>query len=193
MNREAWLTELSQRFIWPHLRAAGATEPDGWRVSIGFPKGSRGGNKSIGQCWPSSASAGTQREVFIAPTLAVFDATHVLVHELIHASDDCKSGHKGHFRTVAKAAGLIGKMTATVPSESLTATIKDWLGQMPDYPHSAMRDRGSAEKPGSRLLKVECGECGYVVRVTAKWVATGTPSCPCNGEPMTCERIERDN
>ncbi len=185
MNREEWLTEISKRHVWPLLVRCGATEPEGWRVSIGFPKGSRGGNKAIGQCWPSAASAGSAREVFIAPTLGAFDAVAVLVHELIHASDDCKSGHKGHFRKVAKAAGLEGKMTATVAGAELRASIEQWLASMESYPHSVMRDRGSAEKPGSRLLKVECGDCGYTVRVTRKWVDVGTPTCVC-GSKMEC-------
>jgi hypothetical protein len=36
------------------------------------------------------------------------------------------------------------------------------------------------EAPGSRLLKVACpGACGYVARVTRKWLeALGAPLCP---------------
>lgn len=37
----------------------------------------------------------------------------------------------------------------------------------------------------TRLLKAECFDCGYVVRVTRTHVARiGTPLCPCNGAPM---------
>lgn len=44
----------------------------------------------------------------------------------------------------------------------------------------ASRGKGS----GSRLLKVECDACGYVARVSGKWLATGAPLCPCNQQPM---------
>jgi hypothetical protein len=32
------------------------------------------------------------------------------------------------------------------------------------------------------LLKAECGDCGYMVRVTRKWVGeAGAPHCPKHG------------
>lgn len=35
---------------------------------------------------------------------------------------------------------------------------------------------------GSRLRKCECGECGYVARVTSKWIdEVGAPHCPNHG------------
>ena len=56
-----------------------------------------------------------------------------------------------------------------------------------DYPHSTLdatkvkRDK----KQGTRMVKVECGECGYTLRTTKKWlVERGTPLCPCNNERM---------
>lgn len=37
----------------------------------------------------------------------------------------------------------------------------------------------------TRLLKAECLDCGYTVRVTNKWLAgKGAPICPCNLKPM---------
>lgn len=34
----------------------------------------------------------------------------------------------------------------------------------------------------NRQLKLECPECGYTARATAKWIAVGMPTCPCGGE-----------
>ena len=43
------------------------------------------------------------------------------------------------------------------------------------------RGKGS----GSRMKKVSCGSCGYVARVTSKWLTeAGAPLCPCNKQPM---------
>ena len=49
------------------------------------------------------------------------------------------------------------------------------------------RGKGS----GSRSLKVSCRFCGYVARVSKKWLLhSGAPLCPCNSEPMTEPRRE---
>lgn len=39
------------------------------------------------------------------------------------------------------------------------------------------------KKQTTRLLKVECGQCGYTVRLTRKWLDVGPPGCPEHG-PM---------
>lgn len=40
----------------------------------------------------------------------------------------------------------------------------------------------SRPKPQTgRLIKAECAECGYTVRVTAKWLEIGPPHCPAHG------------
>ena len=37
----------------------------------------------------------------------------------------------------------------------------------------------------TRLIKTQCGHCGYIARVTRRWIAdVGAPLCPCKGEPM---------
>jgi hypothetical protein len=47
-------------------------------------------------------------------------------------------------------------------------------------PHYGPADR--PKKQGTRLLKAECGSCGYTVRVTLKWVTeAGPPHCPKHG------------
>lgn len=184
MNRESWLNEIARRNIWPALQFHGAQIPPKWRVSLGFPKGSRGGKHAIGQCWKQEASGDEHREIFISPILDAPTAVATLVHELIHAALNNDHGHKGEFKRLAIAAGLEGKMTATVPGERLQAVIKAWLDGMPAYPHSPLSlITGAAPKPGSRMLKVVCPSCNYTVRTTAKWLEVGVPTCAC-GEEM---------
>lgn len=36
-------------------------------------------------------------------------------------------------------------------------------------------------KQTTRLMKAECAECGYTVRVTSKWLEVGPPHCPVHG------------
>jgi hypothetical protein len=104
-----------------------------------------------------------------------------LMHELIHAWDDCKNGHKGEFRRLAVALGLTGKMTATVPGDDLTIRLQDVAGKLGPYPHSALNVNALGRKQATRQLKVHAPECcGMIVRVTRKWLDdVGYPSCPC--------------
>lgn len=34
----------------------------------------------------------------------------------------------------------------------------------------------------TRLIKIECPECGYVARVTRRWLLQGRPICCCDGK-----------
>lgn len=182
VTREAWLTSAIEA-LQPLFIETGIDLPP-VRVSCGFPKGSA--RKIIGQCWPSKASADGQPQLFISPTLS--DASQVLavlVHELVHAADDCKSGHKGAFTRSARSLGLEGKMTATVAGAALATQLAAIACTLGGYPHSVINlDGGTVKKQTTRMLKVECGECGYTVRTTAKWLEVGVPLCPCNQMPM---------
>jgi hypothetical protein len=42
-----------------------------------------------------------------------------------------------------------------------------------------VRRHHTACKVGSRLVKLECPGCGYVLRATRVWIATGVPVCVC--------------
>lgn len=183
VNREAWLT-AAVAALRPIFGEAGVELPATVNVSCGFP-GGKSIHKVIGQCWSTAASADGAAQVFVSPMLSdVVDVLAVLVHELIHAWDDCKSGHKGAFAKAAKRVGLTGKMTATVAGDELRerlAAIADELGA---YPHAGMAAAmGTVKKQSTRMLKLECPRDGYVVRTTRKWLdELGAPSCPCGSE-----------
>jgi hypothetical protein len=78
-------------------------------------------------------------------------------------------------RQLAKALGF------TKPWKSTPATLDG----------VAKNANGDKKPQGTRLLKAECGECGYTVRVTKKWLeAKGAPICPCNMTPMVADMPE---
>jgi hypothetical protein len=190
MNREQWLMEALSKQVLPLVfAAAGVPAPAKVRVSVGFPKGSRGskGAHAIGQCWSPHMSADGTAEIFIHPKLSdPVDVINVLIHEAIHATDGNKSGHKGDFKRIAKAVGLEGKMTATVLGEALRAKVVKWLETFPPYPHAALGEpgdgkgpaKGDPKKQSTRMVKAECPECGYVVRLSRKWLDVAVPQCP---------------
>jgi hypothetical protein len=187
-TREEWLVAAIEALA-PIFAEVGEALP-ATRVSVGWPGGRGKKNAVIGQCWSKAASADKTAALFISPVLD--DASRVLdvlAHELVHAIDDCASGHKGRFAKIAKGIGLEGKMTATVAGEALKARLDDIAADLGTYPHAAMVNPGAAQgepKQGTRMLKVECAEgSGYIVRMTRKWLDEyGTPLCPCHQEPM---------
>jgi hypothetical protein len=109
----------------------------------------------------------------------------ILAHELCHAAAGLKAGHGRAFRKVALAIGLEGPMTSTSAGEGFIALVAPILAAAGPLPHARLDLDGLTTKPkkqGSRLIKCECGECGYVVRVARKWIdEKGAPHCPEHG------------
>lgn len=180
LNREDWLNLVSKTLVLPLLKMKGGKVDYTYRVSVGWPKGSRGGKggESIGQCWATSVSADKVHEIFVSPRLDAPQAIAVLIHEHIHASVGLKCKHKGKFKELALAVGFVGKMTETPCGEELEAKIIDWLKDLPKYPHGVMSIDKKEKKPGSRLLKAACEECGYTVRLAQSWLNVASPVCP---------------
>ncbi len=185
-TREEWLTEAIAQ-LWPYVYEAGAESMPAVRVSVGFPKGTRGaGSHRHGQIFYGAASADGTTEIFVSPELdeplAVLD---VLSHQLIHASLGQDAGHGSEFGAVARALGLDGKLTDTAPGDALTATLRGLANELGDYPHAQLtagEEGGGLKKQGTRMLKIECESCGMVARTTAKWLdSPGLPTCACGG------------
>lgn len=183
-TREQWLDEAVGE-LRPLFKAAGFDVPRKVRVSVGWP-GGKNPLKVIGQCWASSTAGDGSANIYISPLLEKPDVVlSTLVHELVHAVDDCKSQHKGAFIRIAKSVGLTGKWTATVAGPDLEARLKDTAKVLGKYPHSAVTPATKEVKQTTRMLKLECGQTGYLVRTTRKWIdELGCPICPCCGAVM---------
>lgn len=174
--RQRWL-EQATADLRKLFHDKGYTVPKNVRVSIGWGYG--GADKIAGQCWPEIASSDKHIEIFIAPSCkdgVTIVAT--LTHELVHAVVGNKAGHKGPFKQCAVALGLKGKMTATTAGEELKAWAVAWCKKHGAYPAGSLSKDKGRKKQSTRLLKCECGECGYTVRVTKKWLdEAGAPYC----------------
>ena len=183
-TREEWLNEVARQMS-PWFDNLGKSLPR-YRLAIGFPStGNRG--KRIGECWSADCSADSTHEILIRPDLDdPVEVAAVLAHELIHAAVGLECGHKRPFAKVAKAIGLEGKMTATVPGEAFKQAVTPILANVGPLPHARLASGQSSgpKKQNARLLKAECchDDCGYTVRVTRKWVTeVGAPHCPKHG------------
>jgi len=183
-NRESWLKEAIEMFRVTFRDLCNVELPETIHVSMGLPDGKFGkGTEAIGQCWPTSRSEDGHNHVFICPTLAdPIEVLNVLLHELIHVSDDCLSGHRGYFVEIMKAFGLGGKATSTTPGE-MEPIFEAMVRYLGDFPHAALHIVKSKKPPTT--VKAGCLETDYHVRISFKWVREfGYPKCPCCNRRM---------
>lgn len=189
-TREEWLMDAVE-FFRPWFEKHDTKVPEKVRISVGYAK--RQSKNAIGVCYHSVVAEDKVNQIFISPEIKEpVKVLGVVLHELIHASDDGASGHKGEFRRLALAMGLEGKMTATVPGEDLALELDSLAVQLGEYPHGVLTPSqggpggGAIGKQTTRMLKLSASCCGYVARTTKKWLQVGVPSCPC-GNPMELE------
>ena len=188
-TREEWLERLTDA-LRPKFKAAGYPIPAKVHVSCAWPSSRATSHKSraIGECWPASSSADGHTEIFISPTLGdPIEVGGTLVHELLHAAiepmhPDKHVGHGPAFKKAMGPLGLNGKATATGETKELKEELAAIVKTIGAYPHAAMKLKLRSKIQSTRLLKASCPECGYIIRVTAKWIEeAGLPTCPCGG------------
>ena len=137
LTREAWLHRAIETFR-PRFTEISLSLPARLHVSVGFGYSSRAESKHIlGQCWARRASADGVNHIFLGPQEG--DPAGMLVsllHELIHAADDCASGHKGAFAEAATRLGFDGPMTRTPPGIELAAEVITLAEALGPFPHA---------------------------------------------------------
>lgn len=188
-TREGWLHQLTV-LLRPLFEAAGAPLPADIHLTCGWPTHRAlapiGKARTLGQCFSPAASAKGTTEICVSPAIGDAQAAAaILVHELCHAAlmaEHPDAGHGPLFRALATAMGLEGKMTETTASPELARRLYALTLTMRPYPHSTLDVTVGAKKQGTRLIKIECPECGYTARTTKQWIATGLPTCPCGTE-----------
>jgi hypothetical protein len=189
LNREAWLEEAVE-LAKPLFEKAGYTIPK-VRVSTGWPV--RGGmaakKRVIGECWSREAASDTIPQIFISPWLQEVicldgGVLPTLVHEICHAVVGNENKHNKVFRACARSVGLEGKITATHAGDELKESCRCWSESLGEYPHCRLSGlRSPHKKQGTRMIKIECDECGYVARTVQKWIdEVGPAHCPDHGE-----------
>lgn len=190
-NREAWLRTAVEGMT-PWLAEIDGVEVPPIRVSVGWPAtgGLANRRRTVGECWKRSCSEDGVNQIFISPVrghVQTIEVLATLLHEMIHAVDDCESGHRKRFIRIGRAVGFEPKWTQSSNySEELGERFKGLLERIGPIPSAALTGtpKGSGKpKQEARMLKVVCPDCGYTVRTTRKWLDVGTPTCPC-GQTM---------
>ena len=179
-TREEWLVALVDE-LRPDFQAQEFEIPP-VRVSCSWP--SRSIRKTLGQCFSTKSSKDGVHQIVVTPTADKgIEVAETMVHELLHACLPDGTGHKAPFKKGMVKLGLEGKATATHAGQALTTRLNEVCCKLGEYPHSALKLKDPAEKKqGTRLLKLECSGCGYVLRTTQKWIETGLPTCACGEE-----------
>lgn len=194
MNREEWLNEAIKEMR--NSIFSSIPLPDQLRVTCGWPSrdATSRSRRSIGQCHTKKISKDQTNEICISPFLDdPIEVLDCLCHELIHASDDCKSGHRGLFIQRMRQVGLEGKPTSTKASEPLRTKLIGLSIRIGEYPHASLNlfeeDR---KKDKTRMIKLVCPSCNYTVRTTQKWIETGLPICHCGASFEIANGVKSD-
>lgn len=179
--REQWLNE-AMPMVRTHFADAGYTVPDHVRISTGWPsKQATGQKQRIGEAWHTECSGDGVHEVIIS--LSLDDPVKilgVLIHEVVHVTVGVEHGHKKPFADCAKAVGLTKPWTATGETEELQQKLQKWAKKLGQYPGAKVDTGPQQKKQPTRLQKLECADCGCVIRVTTKWIEEyGAFDCPC--------------
>ena len=174
-TREAWLLAAIER-LQPLFATKGHTLPP-VKVSIGFTSGGLRSNH-IGQCWPTHLADDTVNHIFIVPSLGdPVEVLDVLVHELVHAVDDCLHHHGKEFKKIAKSVGLEGAMRSAHAGKLLRERLTTLAAELGPYPHGALH-RAPKRPKGEPRPRARCKECGFEVPMLRRFLAFGPPLCP---------------
>lgn len=147
------------------------------KVSIGFTSGGLRSNH-IGQCWSTRLADDALNHIFIVPSLGdPVEVLDVLVHELVHAVDDCLHHHGKEFKKIAKSVGLEGAMRSAHAGKVLRDRLTTLAAELGPYPHGALH-RAPKRPKGEPRPRARCKECGFEVPMLRRFLAFGPPLCP---------------
>lgn len=194
--REAWLVALVAKLA-PEIEARAGLKMPAILISCGFPGGGKAtrGAKAIGECW-TPATKDAPAHIFVSPEISdPYHVAYIVAHEMLHAALPIGTAHKRPFQVAAAKLGHVAPFTESPSRQDQAPDFYSWavplVDRLPTYPHVALGvPAGRPKKQSTRMLKAECGECGYTVRLARKWLdEVGAPQCPTHGQ-MTCETPE---
>jgi hypothetical protein len=171
-TREQWLEAAVKELTKLFVRLPEVKEVPKVRVSVGWPGGRGKKANVIGQCFATSSTEDKIAQIFVSPVVAdPLKALVVMAHELVHAIDDGKSGHKTGFIKIARELGFTPKWTIATPetiTDELKAELEEIAEKLGTYPHSAIRPTERPQTQKTYMLKVVSPEDpDFFVRMTA--------------------------
>lgn len=176
VTREQWLLR-GVEMLRPIFERAGYSIPE-VKVSVGFTSGGTSA-RHLGQCWSSSSSADGVNQIFISPgesdPVAVLDT---LTHELVHAVDDCVSGHGEAFKKIALAVGLKGPMRSAGANDFLKQDLIQIALVLGHFPHGKLKTPSPSVASTVKRPGAKCKKCSFEIVMLKKHLRMGAPYCP---------------
>jgi hypothetical protein len=175
-TREDWLLAAVEK-IRPIFDLKRHQIPLDCQVSCGFAStGTR--SHHIGQCWSKSSTNNETNQIFISPTLGEpVEVLDTLVHELVHAVDDCQHKHGKEFKKIALSLGMVGPMRSAEAGPELKAKLVEIAKILGPYPHGKLKVTHHKVISRSRP-RAKCPDCGFQVPMLKRFLAYGAPICP---------------
>jgi len=139
----------------------------------------------IGQCWSTNASADKVNQIFISPGLSdSVEVLDTLMHELVHAVDDCQNKHGPIFKKMALKLGMKGPMRSAGAGPELKVKLEQLVANLGAYPHAKLNVPRKVidRRPRPRA---KCSECGFTVPMLKAFMHYGPPICPKDKIDMT--------
>lgn len=180
-SREEWFSEVAGAMAsW--FDDLGFPLPD-FQISAGFPSSGRRG-RELAEAWREEG--GESYRIFIRPDRHdPYKVAAALAHQLAHMAAGPRDTHGHLFRHIAVSIGLRGRATDAAPGrvfQELVKRVLEKAGPLPE-PFLGPPERAQKAKQKTRLIKVWCRQCGYVARVSRKWLNdVGEPLCPQHGQ-----------
>ena len=175
ITREQWL-ERAVIALTPIFVKQGYVVPP-CRVSCGFAStGAKSGH--IGQCWSTKSCEDGINQIFISPVLSEdLEVLDTLMHELVHAVDDCQHKHGKEFKKISIKLGMVGPMRNAGAGPILKEKLKEVASRLGPYPHSRLTvsKKVITRQPRPRA---KCSKCGFTVPMLKDFLHFGPPICP---------------
>lgn len=159
-----------------------------FEVRTGFPSSGRR-SSNVTESW--SDDNGDSYIIFVRPDCS--DEMLVaagLAFQLCRISVGRKDSHGHLFRHLATSIGLKGTKTESPPGLLFKEIAKPLIAKSGPLPGPAIAPKlkNAGTRQTTRLLKVSCKNCGYVARVSRKWLdEVGPPKCPLHGAMQICD------
>jgi hypothetical protein len=175
-TREEWLLAAVEA-VRPLFTEKRHDLPMDCQVSCGFAStGTR--SHHIGQCWSKESSTVERNQIFISPALyEPVEVLDTLVHELVHAVDNCEHKHGKEFKKIALSLGMVGPMRSAGAGPELTVKLQEVAKHLGPYPHGKLKVVHRKAISRSRP-RAKCPTCGFQVPMLKRFLAYGAPICP---------------
>jgi hypothetical protein len=155
MIRETWLLSAVDALRDGIFKPHGVDIPT-LKLSVGLPH-ARNQRKVKVQYFPPADNADGVASIFVSPL--VDDGSLII----------------GNLYALLKSTFAPLKQTLPQFTQDMSDLFLATLGK---YPSAALK-LPDADTQATRMLKMECPACGYVVRATQRWISKGKPVCHC--------------